>query len=94
MINEKIDKDIALLTTSANRNTNLVISCEECAELQKEITKLTRDPNRKLDGLIEEMADVYICLGILAKEFNIPEDRVISEIEKKMKRNIDRMEKK
>lgn len=94
MINEKIDKDIAVLTTSADRNTNLVISCEECAELQKEITKLTRDPNRSLDGLIEEMSDVYICLGILAKEFNISKDTLISEIEKKMKRNIERMNRK
>lgn len=39
-----------------------VVAIEECSELQKEITKMMRERGNKMN-LLEEMADVYICLA-------------------------------
>lgn len=41
-----------------------VVAIEECSELQKEITKMMRERGNKMN-LLEEMADVYICLAEL-----------------------------
>lgn len=47
-----------------------VVAIEECSELQKEITKMMRERGNKMN-LLEEMADVYICLAELRQCYGI-----------------------
>lgn len=47
-----------------------VVCMEECSELIKECSKMLRGKGNK-NHLIEEMADVYICLEMLEKMYRI-----------------------
>lgn len=53
---------------------NCTIAMEEFAELTQQVSKQIRGYGDRI-GLIEEMADAYICLKLLESIFNIsPED--------------------
>ena len=67
-----------------------IVAIEECAELQKELTKALRG---KLDAehLAEEMADVQIMLWQLCCMFDI-DGQMLKWIEKKVERLNERME--
>ena len=62
-----------------NVNEEIIVAVEELSELQKELTKYIRG-ERDFTGVEEEMADVYIALGLIKKMLNIPQE----EIDKKL----------
>lgn len=70
--------------------TQIIVAVEECAELQKELTKALRG---KLDAehLAEEMADVQIMLWQLCCMFGI-DGQMTKWIDKKVERLNERME--
>ena len=70
--------------------TQSVVCIEEMAELQKEISKFIRGKGNK-DNLIEEMADVYICLNMLAKMYGVTDQQLNVEILRKQKRTLKRL---
>lgn len=71
---------------------NCVICMEELAELQQEISKQLRDEGDIL-GLLEEMADTYICLELLKKMFKFTDDEIHRAIDIKLDRDIRRSKK-
>lgn len=75
---------IVKLYNKYGHNTLLVISMEECAELQKEISKYYRG-KCDLKNLTEEMAHVLICIDELAHMLGIPKYKIQEEIDKKYK---------
>lgn len=67
------------------------IAIEEMAELTKEITKFLRDdPNQDRFGLIEEIADVEICLEALMQIYHISLHELGKAVEIKVERGIGR----
>ena len=68
-----------------------MICMEELAELQQRISKQVREFDDKV-GLMEEMADVYICLSFLEQIFNIKPDEMQKAIDVKLLREKRRLE--
>nr|DAF75090.1 MAG TPA: nucleoside triphosphate pyrophosphohydrolase [Caudoviricetes sp.] len=64
---------------------NCIICMEEMAELQQEISKQFRDKGDML-GLLEELADVYICLEMLKKMFYYTDDEIAKAVGIKLER--------
>lgn len=62
-----------------------VVCMEECAELAKEISKQIRGSGART-YLLEEMADVAICLKQLQLMYNIPDDDLQLVINQKLAR--------
>ena len=58
---------------------NIIIILEELGELNKELTKALRDKKDRI-GIIEETADVLICIEYIKKIFNITEREINSAI--------------
>lgn len=58
---------------------------EEFAELQQQISKQIRGYGDKL-GLLEEMADAYICLSFLESIFDVSSDDLKKAIDVKLQR--------
>ena len=71
--------------------TKCTIVMEELAELQQQISKKIRGYHNEL-GLLEELADVYICLGYLESIFNIDKEELQKAIDVKLLREKERME--
>lgn len=61
------------------------IAMEEFAELQQQISKQIRGYGNRI-GLLEEMADAYICLSFLESIFNISKDDLQKAIDVKLQR--------
>lgn len=61
------------------------IAMEEFAELQQQISKQIRGYNDRM-GLLEEMADAYICLKYLESIFNIKPDEMQKAFDVKLQR--------
>lgn len=61
------------------------IAMEEFAELQQQISKQIRGYGDKL-GLLEEMADAYVCLSFLESIFDISQDDLKKAIDVKLQR--------
>lgn len=62
-----------------------VVCMEELAELCQQISKQLRGKGDK-NHLTEEMADVYICLDMLKKMYNIDPEQLEDEIWRKLAR--------
>lgn len=78
-----------------------LVAMEELAELQKAISKLVRNSEEKTKSLefkglrhnlIEEMADVIICLDQLKEYYNINHAEIQSSIASKQARQAKRLE--
>lgn len=69
----------------------LVISMEECAELQQAISKLYRN-KPDLKNLTEEIADVLICIQYIMKGTDISESDIQYWIDYKLKRCEERIQ--
>ena len=67
-----------------------VVCMEELAELQKEISKQLRGNGDKIH-LTEEIADVYICLDMLTKMYNIDLEQLKDEMYMKLNRTENRI---
>ena len=67
--------------------TQSMIAMEECSELIQAISKCVRSkdliPTETREHLIEEMADVMICLEQLMIMYSITDEELISWIERK-----------
>lgn len=67
--------------------TQSMIAMEECSELIQAISKCLRSkemiPTEVREHLIEEMADVMICLEQLMAMYSITDEELISWIERK-----------
>ena len=72
--------------------TQEIVWIEELGELQHEITKSLRGNLRK-EHLIEELADVLICIEQLRIKYNISEEQLQKWIDVKHNRNCKRLEK-
>lgn len=78
-----------------------LVAMEELAELQKAISKLVRNPEEKTKplefkglrhNLIEEMADVIICMDQLKEYYNINHAEIQIIIDSKQARQAKRLE--
>lgn len=74
----------------SNWKTQCTVVMEEFAELQQEVSKQIRGYDDKI-GLLEEMADAYICLEHLKIVFNISDSDVSRAIDVKIKRAEDNL---
>ncbi len=61
------------------------VAMEELAELQQQISKQIRGYGDQT-GLLEEIADVYICLSFLESIFNIKSEDLQTAIDIKLQR--------
>lgn len=71
--------------------TQEIVWVEELGELQHEITKSLRGNLRK-EHLIEELADVLICIEQLRIKYNISDEQLQEWIDYKHNRNLKRLE--
>lgn len=97
-INEKINKE------TMNRygiERQSLVAMEELSEMQKAISKLVRNPEEKTkplefkglrNNLIEEMADVVICMDQLKEYYKIKASEIQSIINSKQARQRRRLE--
>lgn len=78
-----------------------LVAMEELAELQKAISKLVRNPEEKTkplefkglrQNLIEEMADVLICMDQLIEFYQIERPEIQELIQTKQERQAKRIE--
>lgn len=78
-----------------------LVAMEELSELQKAISKLVRNPEEKTkpleykglrNNLIEEMADVIICMDQLKEFYGIDHSEIQSIIDSKQARQRRRLE--
>ena len=82
-----IDELIASKTDIQNK----VICIEELSELTKEITKEIRGEDNKYE-IVDEMVDVIISIQMLMRMCVVSQDELDREYNKKMKRNLLRIE--
>lgn len=85
--------DIKLIAKTYDKESNMIVAMEECAELTQAISKVIRKSNNEtvFVNLIEEIADVIICIEIIKQSLHIRDVEIESMIENKMKRNLSRI---
>ena len=97
-IDEKINKE-TMDRYGIERQS--LVAMEELSELQKAISKLVRNPEEKTkplefkglrNNLIEEMADVIICMDQLKEYYNITHAEIQINIDSKQARQRRRLE--
>ena len=71
-------------------NLQTVVCMEECAELIQAVSKMKRGRDNR-DNLIEEMADVMICMDILKQVYGISDNEIQNYVCQKQNRSIERM---
>lgn len=87
----KIDKGI--ITESIQhygKNNQSTVCMEECAELIQAISKAKRGKIDR-DNMIEEIADVLICIEMLKQMYMISDEKINKWIEKKQAREAERI---
>lgn len=92
-------EEIIRLIVAHGMEETLDICMEECSELSKAITKLKRSMRsgsriavkKCRKDLVEECADVIICIKILCELYNIPEKELYTTIYNKMELNLARI---
>lgn len=87
----KMINGINELINNSTIEETLFIAVEELSELQKEITKLASGKG-SIEKMIEEIADVCIIIDTLKYLYKFSDIDIQSEIETKMERNLDRIE--
>lgn len=73
-----------------SRDIKCAVIMEELAELIQQISKQLRNTGDSYD-LVEEMADVYICLEFLKLIFDVDPDLLQKAIDVKLKREANRI---
>lgn len=90
-INAENLKDIETIANHYDKEGQLIVAVEECAELIKAITKILRgQPN--IENLVEETADVMIMCQQICDY--VGAELVSEAIDFKLKRQISRIERK
>lgn len=69
---------------------DLLTTVEECSELIQAISKMKRGKDNR-DNLIEEMADVMICMDILKQVYGVSDSEIQNYVCKKQDRCVGRM---
>lgn len=87
----KINEELSELITRKYDKTGLIISIEECSELQKTITKYLRGKG-DYENICEEMADVIICLDWLQHILDIKNEDIQKWIDYKTERTLGRIQ--
>lgn len=88
-----IDKEIIIKSIQHYGQDNQSTVCmEECAELIQAISKAKRGKINR-DNMVEEIADVLICIEMLKQMYMISNEKINKWIEKKQAREAERMEK-
>lgn len=67
-----------------------VVCMEECAELIQAVSKMKRGKDNR-NNLIEEMADVMICMEILKQVYGISDSEIQNYVCNKQDRCVGRM---
>jgi NTP pyrophosphatase (non-canonical NTP hydrolase) len=89
----KIDKGIiADSIQHYGKNNQSTVCMEECAELIQAISKAKRGKIDR-DNMIEEIADVLICIEMLKQMYMISDEKINKWIERKQAREAEKMEK-
>jgi NTP pyrophosphatase (non-canonical NTP hydrolase) len=70
---------------------DLLTTVEECSELIQAISKMKRGKDNR-NNLIEEMADVMICMEILKQVYGVSDSEIQNYVCKKQDRCVGRME--
>lgn len=83
---------IAISVDHYGEEIQATVCMQECAELIQAISKEKRGKIDR-DNMIEEIADVLICIEMLKQMYMISEDKINKWIEKKQAREAERMEK-
>lgn len=87
----KIDKGvISESILRYGRNNQSTVCMEECAELIQAISKAKRGKINR-DNMIEEIADVLICIEMLKQMYMISDEKINKWIEKKQEREAERI---
>lgn len=89
-----LNKDMKYIDTllkAKSDTVSKVIVMEECSELIKEVSKSVRNVDNKKE-LTEEMVDVIISIQMLMRMCGISQDELDREYNRKMKRNLLRIE--
>lgn len=87
----KIDKGIiADSIQHYGKNNQSTVCMEECAELIQAISKAKRGKIDR-DNMIEEIADVLICIEMLKQMYMISDEKINKWVEKKQAREAERM---
>lgn len=87
----KIDKGIiADSIQHYGKNNQSTVCMEECAELIQAISKAKRGKINR-DNMIEEIADVLICIEMLKQMYMISDEKINKWIEKKQAREVKRI---
>lgn len=68
------------------------VCMEECAELIQAISKAKRGKINR-DNMIEEIADVLICIEMLKQMYMISDEKINKWVKKKQAREVESMEK-
>ena len=74
------------------KNNQSTVCMEECAELIQAISKAKRGKIDR-DNMVEEIADVLICIEMLKQMYMISDEKINKWIEMKQAREAERMEK-
>lgn len=74
------------------KNNQSTVCMEECAELIQAISKAKRGKIDR-DNMIEEIADVLICIEMLKQMYMISDEKINKWIGRKQEREAERMEK-
>lgn len=86
----KIDKGIiAESILHYGKNNQSTVCMEECAELIQAISKAKRGKIDR-DNMIEEIADVLICIEMLKQMYMISDEEINKWIERKQEREAER----
>ena len=67
-----------------------VVCMEECAELIQAVSEMKRGKDNR-NNLIEEVADVMICIEILKQVYGISDNEIQNYVCQKQNRSIERM---
>mgnify|MGYP002507693598 CR=1 FL=1 len=86
------EKNIAESIQHYGVENQSTVCMEECAELIQAISKAKRGKINR-DNIIEEIADVLICIEMLKQMYSISDSEIDALIKKKQKREVERMEK-
>ena len=88
----KIDEQVVKDTVKVlGQDETLMLTMEECSELQKECSKVFRCKGNRAN-LVEEMGDVLICIDYLKELYNISDAELQETIDHKMFRTKKRID--
>lgn len=92
---EDLEEQGLLVRLPANNKEIYIISSRwtECAELIQAISKAKRGKIDR-DNMIEEIADVLICIEMLKQMYMISDEKINKWIEKKQAREVKRISQK